>query len=182
MNDEQTEADSETIIDALRERIEQLEEELADALRRTTDKKSDIDSYKTIAGLWEVDHEETDSGSGKFHYYFIVNDQNKIVCDALNSNVITIETDVDFGRVYRWDSQGKKDLTRLVECRNAMIGVEKPAEFMQAVVELVNAIGDVPELNPSNYHHDDVADCEQAKGQMFAVWNRLRVVGGKAVS
>ena len=74
------------------------------------------------------------------------------------------------------------DYSRSVDCVNAFAGVVNPSQFMQAVIELVNAIDDVPELNPSNYHHDDVADCERAKGQMFAAWNRLRVVGGKAVS
>lgn len=132
--------------------------------------------------MWEVDHKETDSDSGRYDYYFIMNGDGKVVCDTLNSDVQEIHEEYDENGIYSWDEQGKKDLTRLVECRNAMIGVEKPAEFMQSVIELVNAIDDVPELNPSNYHHDDAADCERANGHMFAAWNRLRVVGGKAVS
>ncbi len=82
---------------------------------------------------WEVDHEETESGSGKFHYYFIANERGKVVCDTLNSDVITIETDYDFGHAYSWDEQGKKDLTRLVECRNALANVPDPAKLIEAV-------------------------------------------------
>lgn len=41
--------------------------------------------------------------------------------------------DDDENGSYSWDEQGKKDLTRLVECRNALAGVPDPAKLIEAV-------------------------------------------------
>lgn len=75
-----------------------------------------------------------------------------------------------------------QDYARSTTCVNALAGVVNPSQFMQAVVELVNAIDDVQETNLNNFISHDVKDVEPKNTAMFAAWNRLRAVGGKAVS
>lgn len=87
---------------------------------------------------WDVDHKETDNGDGRYDYYFVMNGEGKVVCDSSNSDVQEIHTEDDENGSYSWDEQGKKDLTRLVECRNAMAGVPDPAAFMSAVDAVLN--------------------------------------------
>lgn len=48
------------------------------------------------------------------------------------------------------------------------------AALKSVIDELDAAIESMPELNTSNYHHEDVCDSESAKSEVYVAWNRLR--------
>ncbi len=88
--------------------------------------------------LWEVDRRDTVGiGSERYDFYVILNDDGQIVCDTSNSEVQYIMTESDENGSVSWDDQGRKDMERLVACRNAMVGVNDPIAMMKTIADLM---------------------------------------------